>query len=821
MKRTYSTLLALTLTVSAAPVAFAQGAKPKPKPAQNKPKPAPAKPAPAAKPAEPAANAQGAKTWALLVGVSKYANPTIASLRFPAADATAVKDALVDPNLGGVPTDHVKLLTDADATRSGVLGAVDSFLKAGVKPGDRVLLFLAGHGVAKGVGPEARSYFLPNDVQGFKKEQLAASAVDLKELSEKLSGLPAAQFVVFMDACREDPIPGRGIKGNPMTDVMARGVQVPGAATFFACSVGQRAFEDPTLQHGVFTNMILEAVQKAGPALVRPGTGEIDLGLLASYVKGRVEEWAKKTTESGAFEVEQTPDLVTLPVSEPLTVVAVKPGSGGGALTPASFKPEPPSLYVASQPAGAQVLVDGRPVGAAPVSVTLSSPGEHTVSLQAPGFKGEERKVKAFEGYGVQVDFSLPPGAAAGGRGQVADAAGAFFKKAQDAEKSGQWEQADGAYALAYGADADFAAAYEAQADLRRRRNRDADAVDSLATQVKKSSAPTARAYGQLARAYAEYSLKARLLDESAAASGGGDKQGGDKPKNPLGGLGGLFGKKKGGGDDKKPDDKGASGGPERFVRPADFQTAATLARAAADEAVKLDASSADALTGLGFALLATESGDPKKRKNRSDAEGAFGKALTLDPKNADAHYALGYCIRFYAQDMDPKKQKAEMDADLDRAIGHLKDALALRPGFYEAHRELAYCHHLKGELEPARKEYEMANANRGDATDEREVAAVNVSLGAVLKQMSLTASGTNRAGLEAASLGYITDARDLDPKLEGALRYLIGARLGGRITNFVPNEVQGVLGPIQSKLDGVLRKIDVPGLPGLPRIGF
>ena len=50
-----------------------------------------------------------ADTWALLVGISKYQNPQIASLRYPAADATSIRKTLVDSQFGQVPEDHVKL----------------------------------------------------------------------------------------------------------------------------------------------------------------------------------------------------------------------------------------------------------------------------------------------------------------------------------------------------------------------------------------------------------------------------------------------------------------------------------------------------------------------------------------------------------------------------------------------------------------------------------------------------------------------------------------------------------------------------------------
>lgn len=774
-----------------------------PKPAA-KPAAKPAEPKPAAAaPAEQTPAATGTRTWALLVGISKYSNPSVSALRFPAADATSIRDALTGPDMGGVPAENVKLLTNEGATRSAVLGAIDSFLKPNVKPGDRVVVFLAGHGVAKGVGTEAKSYLLPYDVTGFRKEQLESSAVSLRDLSDKLSDLPASQFVVFMDACREDPIPGRGVKGNLLTDVMSRGMQIVprsvgapvSAATFFACGVGQRAFEDPSYNHGVFTYHILDGIGKVASS----DKGEIDLGLLARHVENSVKSWADNVSKTGAFEVEQTPELIASSLENPIIVMTLrKPPAAAPSLRAA-----PPTLLLASEPAGAQVTVNGRNVGASPVVATLPGNGEYAVSMAAPGYAPVERKVKAFEGYPLQVEATLAPGARGGGSGAASGQAADLFTQAQNEIKREQWEVADATLTRAYEADAAFSAAYEAQAELRRRRNRDADAIVTLATLVQKAP-ESARSYSLLSRAYAIYSLENRVTDDQKKTEeekkGGGGGGGGFR----LGGLrlpgGGGGGKK----EEEKPKESGLTG-TARFVRPVGAGQAATLAAEAAAEAVKLDANDPDAQVALGFALLAT---DNKDRKNRAAAEAAFGKAVSLAPNNADAHYGLGYGIRRYAQ---ANSKKDERDREIDRAITSLKKALELRPEFYEAHRELGFCYHLKGDLPAAKEEYETANAHRGAASDESEVAAINLSLSAVCKAMAKGASGDTRTALDLAGAGYFDDAKEITPDLLRAVRILAGVNLTPSVADYLP----GPLKDSMRKFDQLGNIFNVPGLPG------
>ena len=708
-----------------------------------------------------AGSAHAASTWALLVGVSKYQNPQISSLRFPAADAAGIRDALVDPKLGAVPASNVRLLADEAATGSAILGAVDTFLKPNVKPGDQVIVFLAGHGVVKGVGTEGKSFLLPTDVKGLTTASLEASAVDLKALSAKLGALPASQFVLFVDACREDPTPGRGVKGNLLSDITSRSVQIvpqdparpASSVTFFACGVGQRAFEDPTLKHGVFTYWILNGIQE-GAVPQRPD-GAVDMGRLSSYVTDKVTAWAKKTSAAGDFEVEQTPQMVPGEgLNGPVVLMRVK-----RTLPEQPFPAGKPALTVETYPEGAQVTLNGAALGAGPVSTSLPKGGAYTVKVQAPGYAPLERSVTVLDGYGQQLVVRLEP--VGGG------AAGDAYRRAQEAEARQQWEVAEASYAAAITADPKFVPAYDGLADLQIRKGRPRNGIRTLINLV--AQAPSAHAYGRLATAYA------------------------------------LFAQQGPGKDDNVADKKGSGG----FSVPDKQDDAKKLARKAADEAVKADANSAEAQRALGFALVATDD----KGKNKRDALAAFAKAVALDAKDAANHYGLGFGIRAFAAQI---KEEPARNAELERAVTSLKQSLDLRPDYYDAHRELAYCYHLMGQNQPARRQYEMANAHRGAATNDTEVAGVNCALSTLHKQEAQSASGERKQEHEAASGGYLEDAREITPNLEQALRMLSYVGLSARMTDYLPAELRRFLN--FSVEQEIRNRIRLPGGIRLPR---
>ncbi|HEX8834580.1 MAG TPA: caspase family protein, partial [Abditibacteriaceae bacterium] len=483
-------------------------------PASKPAKPQSAVPQPVAQP-EPVVPPveAGPKTWALLIGVGKYTNPQISSLRFPPVDAAAIRTALADKKLGNIPENQILLLTDGDATREKIHGAVDGFLKDKVGEGDKIILFLAGHGIAKGVGASARSYLLPSDVKGLSTEALKDSAVDLRELSTKLGQLPASQFVIFVDACREDPTPGRGIKGNTLSDVMSRGLQITpadtsrpfSAATFFACGVGQRAYEDPRLNHGVFTYWILNGIKEA--AIPQRPDGAVDMGRLSSYVSTQVREWAKKTSADGDFEVEQNPEVVISALDEPIVLMKVQRNLPENPLPAAK-----PSISVLSNPEGATVTLNGQKIGATPISMPLEEGREYKLRVESKSYEPQERTIRALAGYEQQVIMQLKP-AGRGVTSPMGAQSEAFFQSALDAEKREQWDVAAMNYTAVLTGDPTFAPAYENLADLQARRGDEAAAIGTLVKFAQ--SAPSSHSLSLLSRAYAEYALKNAANEKS------------------------------------------------------------------------------------------------------------------------------------------------------------------------------------------------------------------------------------------------------------------------------------------------------------------
>ncbi|MCX7113908.1 MAG: caspase family protein [Proteobacteria bacterium] len=85
--------------------------------------------------------------YALIIGVGQFQNKSIPPLAFAVKDANSVAAYLTDPQLGGFPSNHVTVLTDAQATSKGITAALAD-LELRAKPDDLVVVYFSSHGTS-------------------------------------------------------------------------------------------------------------------------------------------------------------------------------------------------------------------------------------------------------------------------------------------------------------------------------------------------------------------------------------------------------------------------------------------------------------------------------------------------------------------------------------------------------------------------------------------------------------------------------------------------------------------------------------------------
>ena len=160
----------------------------------------------------------GAKTRALVVGINLYPEirengvGSARDLRGAVNDARNMQAALVEHL--DVKPDEVRLITDAEASREGILSAFRTWLIDGTQAGDRVFFYFAGHGaqVADDDGDEGQDGFdevlAPADTAGELggPEAGLSGFITDDEISALLAQLPGRHVTMIVDACHSGTI---------------------------------------------------------------------------------------------------------------------------------------------------------------------------------------------------------------------------------------------------------------------------------------------------------------------------------------------------------------------------------------------------------------------------------------------------------------------------------------------------------------------------------------------------------------------------------------------------------------------------------------
>jgi len=161
---------------------------------------------------------------------------------------------------------------------------------ADLRPGDSILVALAGHGVQ--FSKDKVNYFCPIDADLETKRNL----LSLADVYESLRKCSAGRKMLLVDACRDDPInvASRGAfeKMDLESETRPQLDDVPEQTiAIFSCNTGQRSWEDDRLKHGVFFAHVLKGLK--GEADRPSPDGRVTVRELADYVKEETQAYAK------------------------------------------------------------------------------------------------------------------------------------------------------------------------------------------------------------------------------------------------------------------------------------------------------------------------------------------------------------------------------------------------------------------------------------------------------------------------------------------------------------------------------------------------
>lgn len=236
--------------------------------------------------AQPQSDQPRPRLHVLAIGVGDYLRPEL-RLRYPAKDARDLAALLGKPTTKNLYENvDLRVLTDREATRTGILDALD-WLNRRAGSGDTTLLFLAGHGLNDPTTGDY--YFLPADAEPGSplRSMLAAST-----LQQVLASLPG-RVVLLLDTCHSGNVlaggrQARGLPSQTLNRAVSELASVEGGVVVMTAATGSQAsVEDTAWQNGAFTKALLEGL--GGSADLRH-TGRVTVNMLDLYISERVRE---------------------------------------------------------------------------------------------------------------------------------------------------------------------------------------------------------------------------------------------------------------------------------------------------------------------------------------------------------------------------------------------------------------------------------------------------------------------------------------------------------------------------------------------------
>ena len=157
--------------------------------------------------------------WAVVIGVGEYESADIPDLEFAGADARAVYEFLTSSAAGPFEEDHVRFLTDEQATGEAMRDALFVFLQQ-ADWDDLVFICYAGHGAPDPNRPD-NLYLLPTDSD---LDALASTAFPMWDVKTALRRQIAAERVIVVaDACHSAGTADGDVVGGAEGNAIAGG----------------------------------------------------------------------------------------------------------------------------------------------------------------------------------------------------------------------------------------------------------------------------------------------------------------------------------------------------------------------------------------------------------------------------------------------------------------------------------------------------------------------------------------------------------------------------------------------------------------------
>jgi hypothetical protein len=198
--------------------------------------------------------------WALVVGISKFKDPSI-NLQYAAKDAADFAQYLTKE--AGFAPDHVKLLTDEEATEKHIMSELGSkWLPHVAAPDDMVVIFISSHGSPADMDVNGVNYIVAHDSE---LDDLYTTAIEMQDLVGTIARrIHAKRIVLLLDSCHSGAVtPGaKGIKRTAANFDLKEVALGNGQFVISSSQQDQVSWELKSQPNGAFTYCLLNVLRK-------------------------------------------------------------------------------------------------------------------------------------------------------------------------------------------------------------------------------------------------------------------------------------------------------------------------------------------------------------------------------------------------------------------------------------------------------------------------------------------------------------------------------------------------------------------------------
>ncbi|MBX9691254.1 MAG: caspase family protein [Cyanobacteria bacterium] len=197
--------------------------------------------------------------WAVVIGIDRFKDKRIPTLRFSAKDARDFATFLVEK--ANFKKDHVLLLLNENASRHNIDSALgDTWLPKRVLEDDMVLIYASTHGSPRELDVGGDNFLIAYDTN---QEELFTTGIKLQDLSSTVrQRTHCDRIVLILDACNSGAAQagGKGLLRTTNFDVGS--LAGKGQIVISSSSMDQRSWESKRYSNGVFTRNLINVLDQ-------------------------------------------------------------------------------------------------------------------------------------------------------------------------------------------------------------------------------------------------------------------------------------------------------------------------------------------------------------------------------------------------------------------------------------------------------------------------------------------------------------------------------------------------------------------------------